>query len=135
MNSKKKKNLFLSLVKPLAGSDLDRFKHLSKAEIEIDENLHKLGNLHEVKEIGQVLHLLCNLTENITCVKLTGQEKKDFVIKKLLSFKPDYNNETDLKWVNIMIDTLCIVGAVSKVESSKIALQSIKSLASFFLKN
>lgn len=138
MNSQpvKKKNKALALIKPIPLSGLDKFKRLARAEAEIDDELHKLGNLSQAEDIGQLIHLICNLVENISSVKLNGQEKKDFVVKKLINIDPIYNNETDLKWVNILIDTLCLIGSVSKVATSKEVIQGVKSICgSFFLKN
>ena len=130
-----KKNLSLSLVRPIKDSHLDKFKRLSKAELEIDDELRKLGNICQVQNIGELVHLIASLVENVTSVKLTGVEKKEFVIKKLTSFHPDYNNEGDLKWINVLIDTLCVVGAIAKVDNSKVVLHTIKSVCSpFFLK-
>lgn len=137
MNSQpvKKKNKALALIKPIPLSGLDKFKRLARAEAEIDDELHKLGNLSQAEDIGQLIHLICNLVENISSVKLNGQEKKDFVVKKLINIDPIYNNETDLKWVNILIDTLCLIGSVSKVATSKEVIQGVKSICgSFFFK-
>ncbi len=132
MNSQRKKNFSLTLVKPIPSSNLDKFKRLSKAENEIDDELRNLGNVCQIQEIGELLHLLCNLVENLSSVKLSGSEKKDFVIKKLTSFHPDYNNEKDLKWIEILINTLCVVGAVSKIGNSKLAVQTVKSICGGF---
>lgn len=132
MNSQRKKNLSLNLVKPVSNSHLDKFKRLSKAESEFDAEILKLGNIAQFNNLGELLHIFCVLVENITSVKLVGQEKKDFVIKKLLSYHPDFNTDKDLFWINMLIDTLCVAGAISKVAKSKEVVESVKSICGGF---
>ena len=66
-NPPKKKNLNLSLVKPIPLSSLDKFKRLNKAESEIDEELIKLGDLTKLQNSEpELIHLICNMVENLT---------------------------------------------------------------------
>ena len=131
----KKKNKSLTLVKPIPLSGLDKFKRLSRAEEELDEELLKFGDLTKFQDGEcQIIHQICNLVENLSSVKLSGQEKKDFVIKKITSLLPVMNNDNDLKWINKTIDMLCLVGAVSKIAQSKEMQQSVKSMCGFFSK-
>ena len=132
----KKKNKALSLVKPINQSSLSKFQKLSRAETEIEIEISKLGDVSQLhNEEPQLIHLICNLVENLTDVKLTGQEKKDLVIKKITSSLTHLDNPVDLKWISKTIDMLCLVGAVSKVASSEKTVQSLKSVCNFFSKN
>jgi len=135
-NPPRKKNLSLSLVKPIASSTLDKFKRLNIAEAEVDAEIAKLGDVSQLHdEEPQLIHLLCNFVENISNVKLTGQEKKDFVVKKITSLLPVLNNNIDLKWINKTIDMLCIICSVKSIDTSIKTLQGVKTVCGFFSKN
>lgn len=132
----RRKNKSLSLVKPLPSSSLDKFKRLQRVEVEVDEEISKLGDLSKLQnDECQLIHLVCNLVENVSSVKLTGAEKKDFVITKITALLSHLNSECDLKWISKVIDCLVLVGAISKVAKSSEAVQSVKSICSFFAKN
>ena len=132
-NTAKKKNHSISLVKPIKLSSLDKFKRIQKAESEIDEELSKLGDLTQLKDDeAQLIHLICNLVENLSSVKLSGEEKKDFVMKKIKQLLPVLNNDSDLKWIGKIIDILCLVGSVAKVAKSEEAIKGVKSICGFF---
>jgi hypothetical protein len=131
----KRKNKSLSLVKPIHLSSLDKFKRLSKAEEEIDLELSKLGDLSKLEDDEcQLIHLMCNLVENITTCKLKGDEKRDFVVKKIISILPNLANENDIKWITKIINVLCLVGSVKHIAQSKEAINVAKTVCGFFLK-
>lgn len=127
-----RKNLSIQLVKPMADGGLDKHRRLSIAEQEIEEELRRYGNLAAVRDVGELVHLLASYVENLTTVRLTGEEKKALVIKKFRQYNTDYESEIDQKWIGILIDTLVVVGSVVKVPQSRLALKSAASFCSRF---
>lgn len=106
-------NTNLSLVK--AKGALKKQIGLNQLFSEIMEIVNKMGDITPLKGEKALLENIMEMVENAQSVKLKGSEKKELVVKIILSLYPVLNNEHDIKLLNADIDYICSKKLIKKV--------------------
>ena len=118
-----KKNPKLSLVKPQ--QSVKKQKKLNNSIKDLEDAIESLGNCsHLEHDPCFVLHVM-NLVENISNVKLTGQEKKDLVIEKIFTIFPLNTSEQDRERLSKLIDFLCSQKMVKAISTTAVIASSV----------
>ena len=118
-----KKNPKLSLVKPQ--QSVKKQKKLNNSIKDLEDAIESLGNCSHLQDDPHfVLHLM-NLVENISNVKLTGQEKKDLVIEKIFTVFPLNTSEQDRERLGKLIDFLCSQKMVKAISTTAVIASSV----------
>ena len=125
----KKKNEKLDLVK--TKSNLKKIERTNVALDELRSKLTDLGDISELQDDPELIEQLCVWVENISKLKLKGDEKQGTVIKLLLEVYPVLNNDKDIHRLKKQIDHICASGLLTKI--SKTAVVGYKVL-NFFAK-
>lgn len=118
-----KKNPKLSLVKPQ--QSVKKQKKLNNSIKDLEDAIESLGNCSHLQDDPNfVLHVM-NLVENISNVKLTGQEKKDLVIEKIFTIFPLNTTEQDRERLGKLIDFLCSQKMVKAISTTAVIASSV----------
>jgi hypothetical protein len=112
----KKKNAKLDLVK--TKSNLKKIERTNVALDELRSKLKELGDISELQDDPELIEQLCIWVENISKLKLKGEEKQGTVIKLLLELYPILNNEKDVNRLKKQIDHICASGLIQKVSDA-----------------
>lgn len=125
----KKKNEKLDLVK--TKSNLKKIERTNVALDELRSKLKDLGDISDLQDDPELIEQLCVWVENISKLKLKGEEKQNTVIKLLLEVYPILNNDKDVNRLKKQIDHICASGLLKKIGKSAVIASKV---ASFFLK-
>ena len=128
MSSKVKKNKSLTLIKPVG--EVLKSKKFHTINSEVDSLIEELGEIQNYDP--SLLFTIMTYVENVSSVKLTGEEKKKIVIDKVLSLCVEKNNCKDIEELNKYIDFFCHMKWINKIATSKIVKNEVKNLCSIF---
>jgi hypothetical protein len=132
MSSKPKiKNKNLSLVKP-TGKVLKSQK-INTANNDLDNQISELGSV--VDYDPSLLFQIMNLIENLSTVKLSGEEKQKLCVDKIIELCPNKNNEKDIEELKKYIDFFCHMKWINKVPTIQQVKSTVKTVCGFFSKN
>lgn len=132
MSSKPKiKNKNLSLVKP-TGKVLKSQK-INTANSDLDSQIGELGLVNEYDP--SLLFQIMNLIENLSTVKLTGEEKQKLCVDKIIELCPNKNNEKDIDELKKYIDFFCHMKWINKIPTIAQVKSTVKTVCGFFSKN
>lgn len=120
-----KKNPKLALVK--THSTVKQNKKRNIALNELDSVIASLGDLQHLEHDPALLLHLMNLVENLSNIKLSGEDKKSLVVEKFVSLFPVSNNDRDKEKIGKLIDFLCSQGMVKVISTATVVGTSICS--------
>ena len=129
MEPSSKKNPKLALVK--THSTVKQNKKRNIALNELDATINELGDVSHLENDPELLLHFMTLVENLTNVKLSGEDKKSLVIDKFVALFPVSNNDRDREKLGKLIDFLCSQKMVRAVSSATVVT---KSVCGFLLK-
>jgi hypothetical protein len=116
MSDRKKKNVKLDLVK--TKSNLKKVERTNVALDELRSKLKELGDISALQDDPELIEQLCIWVENISKLKLKGEEKQSTVVKLLVEEFPVLNNEKDINRLKKQIDHICASGLIQKVSDA-----------------
>ena len=119
------KNSNLDLVKK-KGS-IKKIAKMSNVLEELNAQIKALGDISSLVDDPDIVEQIMQWVENITVIKLTGQEKSDLVIKLLVEQFPALNNDKDMARLQKQINSFVANGTIKKVATSVIVSKTVCS--------
>ncbi len=124
MSNTSKKNPKLDLVK--STSSLKRVEKMNNIAADLKAKIADLGDVSSLEDDASFLLHICTLVENVS-TKLKGADKKDLVIKQMITTFPTLNNQKDLARIGKLIDFLVENSLVKSIGNVEVATSNFCS--------
>jgi iron uptake system EfeUOB component EfeO/EfeM len=119
-----KKNHKLELVK--FQSTLKKTVNVNSVMAELNEKINQLGNIDQLEDDPSFVEGVCVLVENITTVKLSGEEKLNIAIQLITDKFPSLKNSKEVQRITKQIAHLVEKGLIKKVSRSRVVSKSVQ---------